>query len=281
MRSLLCLLLLFVGVSTARAEALEFGNAMDQTQWRLERGTFTCRLVQTITDYGRAELVQRGDGRLSFSVHAMPGLYVGQMARVSLVPAPWQPSATPQVLALRAGAAGRPVALADEASREVMLAFQGGRFVDFSYPADSRPRVEVRVSSLGFREALGKLQKCVSALPAASFSVYAKTAVYFATGSYRLDKTARTRVERLAGYLKTYGGAKLIIAVGNTDNVGFAALNYRLGERRARSVADFLRAQGVELPIRVLSYGESRPVDPNNSSSGRAHNRRVTISLQR
>ena len=281
MRSLLCLLLLFVGVSTVRAEALEFGNAMDQTQWRLQRGTFNCRLVQTIADYGRAELVQRGDGRLSFSVYAMPGLYSGQMARVSLVPAPWQASAAPQVLVLRSGAAGRPVALADAASRDVMLAFQGGRFVDFSYPADSQPRVKVSVSSLGFREALGKLQQCVSALPAANFSTYAKTTVYFASGSYRLGKQARERVERLAGYLKTYGGAKLIIAVGNTDNVGFAALNYRLGEQRARSVADFLRAQGVELPIRVLSYGESRPVELNNSASGRAHNRRVTITLER
>ncbi|MEJ2480880.1 MAG: OmpA family protein [Acidihalobacter sp.] len=280
MRSLFCLLLFFVGVTAVRAQALDFGNAMAQTQWRLEHGRFTCRLVQDIADYGSAELVQRGDGRLSFRVHAMPGLYVGQMTRVALVPAPWQPSGAPQVLTLHSGAAGHPVSLADEAARQVMLAFQGGRFVDLSYPADSAPHVRVRVSSLGFRTALGKLQKCVSKLPPASFSDYAKTTVYFASGSSRLGKAARGRIVRLAGYLKTYGGVRLIIAVGNTDNVGFATFNYRLGERRARSVADLLRAQGVKLPIRVRSYGESRPVDPNSSAAGRARNRRVTITLE-
>lgn len=281
MRSLLCLLLLFAGASAAHAAALEFGNAMEQPQWRLQRGTFTCRLVQSIADYGRAELVQRGDGRLSFTVHAVPGLYAGQMTRVALVTAPWQPSAPPQVLTLHQGAAGLPVALDSEAARRVMLGFQGGRFVEFSYPADSRPSIAVSVSSLGFRAALGKLQKCVGGLPSAKFSDYARTEVYFASGSYRLGKSARERVERLAGYLKTYGGAKLIIAVGNTDNVGFATFNYRLGERRAHHVADFLRAQGVRVPIRVLSYGESRPVDLNNTAAGRAHNRRVTITLKR
>jgi sodium-type flagellar protein MotY len=281
MRSLLCLLLFFVGMTTVRAETLEFGNAMEQPQWHLERGAFTCRLVQTIADYGRAELVQRGDGRLGFSVHARPGLYEGQMTRVALVTAPWQSPAQPRVLTMRPGVAGLPVKLDSETARQVMLGFQGGRFTEFSYPADSQPNIKVFVSSLGFRAALGKLQKCVSALPSAKFSDYAKTEVYFASGSYRLGKAAREHIERLAGYLKTYGGAKLIIAVGNTDNVGFATFNYRLGERRARSVADFLRMQGVGVPIKVLSYGESRPADLNNTAAGRAHNRRVTITLER
>lgn len=162
-----------------------------------------------------------------------------------------------------------------------MLALQAGRVLGFRYPADSPMKIQGWVSSLHFRQALGELQKCVSKLPPVSFSDYAKTTVYFASGSSRLGQAARERIERLAAYLKAYGGVRLVIAVGYTDNVGYATFNYRLGERRARRVADFLRTQGVRLPIKVRSYGESRPVDSNNTAVGRAHNRRVIVMLER
>jgi len=69
-----------------------------------------------------------------------------------------------------------------------------------------------------------------------------------------------------------------IVAVGHTDSVGSDAYNLKLGERRARSVADYLLSQGVS-PSRVdiRSEGEARPVASNATAEGRAENRRVEI----
>ncbi|MGE8294805.1 MAG: OmpA family protein [Pseudomonas sp.] len=79
-------------------------------------------------------------------------------------------------------------------------------------------------------------------------------------------------------------GASLVAVkvVGHTDSVGSDAYNQGLSERRARSVADFLIAQGV--PADKLSTegrGESQPVADNGSDTGRAQNRRVELHISR
>jgi len=65
---------------------------------------------------------------------------------------------------------------------------------------------------------------------------------------------------------------------GHTDSVGPEEYNMGLGQRRADSVRDFLAAQGVPVEnMTTVSYGETRPVAPNDTPEGRALNRRVEI----
>jgi OmpA-OmpF porin, OOP family len=72
-----------------------------------------------------------------------------------------------------------------------------------------------------------------------------------------------------------------INAVGHTDSVGSAAYNLKLGERRAKSVADYLTGQGVSASrIDIRSEGKERPVASNATAEGRAENRRVEIIAQ-
>ncbi|PAU64507.1 hypothetical protein BZL41_09630 [Pseudomonas sp. PIC25] len=105
--------------------------------------------------------------------------------------------------------------------------------------------------------------------------------VLFAFDSAELTEAARARLRDVGGRLQ---GADVIeIKVqGHTDSVGSDAYNQGLSERRARSVADFLVAQGV--PASKLStegFGESRPVADNATDAGRAQNRRVEIHVTR
>lgn len=105
--------------------------------------------------------------------------------------------------------------------------------------------------------------------------------VLFAFDSAELTDAARARLRDVGGRLQ---GADVIeIKVqGHTDSVGSDAYNQGLSERRARSVADFLVAQGV--PASKLStegFGESRPVADNATDAGRAQNRRVEIHVTR
>ena len=64
---------------------------------------------------------------------------------------------------------------------------------------------------------------------------------------------------------------------GHTDSQGSAAYNRELGQQRAQSVVAYLVSRFDIDPQRLQarSFGESRPVADNASSTGRTRNRRV------
>ena len=72
----------------------------------------------------------------------------------------------------------------------------------------------------------------------------------------------------------------LVEVAGHTDSTGDAQYNQRLSERRAASVAAYLRSQKV-LADRLIEVGggENYPVASNETSAGRQLNRRVEITI--
>lgn len=86
-----------------------------------------------------------------------------------------------------------------------------------------------------------------------------------------LNGVART----LAEYDQT-----MIEVVGHTDSVGSDAVNQRLSEQRAGSVASYLIGQGVQSArIEQLGAGKRYPIASNDTEAGRAQNRRVEIRV--
>ncbi len=71
-----------------------------------------------------------------------------------------------------------------------------------------------------------------------------------------------------------------VIVEGYTDSTGSANYNQRLSERRADSVRMALLSRGIS-PERVATrgYGKEYPVASNGTSSGRAMNRRVEVTI--
>jgi outer membrane protein OmpA-like peptidoglycan-associated protein len=71
-----------------------------------------------------------------------------------------------------------------------------------------------------------------------------------------------------------------VTIVGHTDNVGGDELNNRLSLDRASNVRDYLRNHGID-PSRMIvnGRGETQPVANNDTTTGRAQNRRVEIFL--
>lgn len=72
-----------------------------------------------------------------------------------------------------------------------------------------------------------------------------------------------------------------VVVVGHTDNTGSFELNQNLSNERARAVASYLSAQGIE-PGRIQAYGVgyNQPIADNRTVEGRAQNRRVEITLR-
>ncbi len=73
----------------------------------------------------------------------------------------------------------------------------------------------------------------------------------------------------------------LIVVSGHTDNTGNAQLNQTLSLKRAGAVRDWMRDTGgvPESCFAVQGYGATRPLQTNDTTAGRAANRRVEISL--
>jgi OOP family OmpA-OmpF porin len=73
----------------------------------------------------------------------------------------------------------------------------------------------------------------------------------------------------------------IVVVDGNTDSVGSADYNYRLSQRRADNVIQYLAAKYNVPPykIYVIGLGKDKPVAANKNSKGRAENRRVDVHL--
>lgn len=74
---------------------------------------------------------------------------------------------------------------------------------------------------------------------------------------------------------------KRVVVAGHTDNTGTADGNLRLSVARAVAVRDWLvDASGISATrFAIQGYGDTRPIAPNDTDIGRAHNRRVEITL--
>ncbi|MBZ0215481.1 MAG: OmpA family protein [Fimbriimonadaceae bacterium] len=72
----------------------------------------------------------------------------------------------------------------------------------------------------------------------------------------------------------------LVDVIGHTDSDGSAESNLKLSQERADSVTLYLLGQQID-PRRLSSFGvgETEPVAPNNTSAGKAQNRRVEIRI--
>jgi outer membrane protein OmpA-like peptidoglycan-associated protein len=105
-------------------------------------------------------------------------------------------------------------------------------------------------------------------------------------GNFKFAKTdlpeeSVGEIDRLVQQLKADPKGAFIEIEGHTDSVGTEAVNKRIGLERAESVKRYLY-ENHQVPLHkmnVISYGEDKPVAPNDTREGRAQNRRVVIKV--
>ena len=103
--------------------------------------------------------------------------------------------------------------------------------------------------------------------------------ILFSTGSATLTSTSRYEIDKLARILNRYHDTSLVIE-GHTDNTGYRDSNQMLSEKRADSVANLLTTYGVSRQrLSPVGYGDSRPIETNNTEWGRKQNRRVEVVI--
>ena len=99
--------------------------------------------------------------------------------------------------------------------------------------------------------------------------------VFFETASASLKPASRTELDRLRDLLQENPSLRIQIN-GHTDNVGSDVDNQKLSEARAKAVYDYLIDQGIAAErLQFKGFGESAPIDTNDSEPGRRNNRRT------
>ena len=103
--------------------------------------------------------------------------------------------------------------------------------------------------------------------------------VTFATNSSDLSPAFFNVLNSVSKVLVEFDQTVVEVA-GHTDSTGADSYNQALSERRAGSVSQYLRSQGINSQRMItIGMGESLPVADNTTDSGRQANRRVEITM--
>ena len=106
---------------------------------------------------------------------------------------------------------------------------------------------------------------------------YIGSKLFFENNSDKLKVASLSQLDALTEILNRYPGASLTIE-GHTDSVGADDFNMILSQKRSDSVRQYLLGKGIEASrLKAVGFGESKPVATNNTSIGKAKNRRVEL----
>ena len=104
--------------------------------------------------------------------------------------------------------------------------------------------------------------------------------INFATGSAEILSSSFADLESIYNLLLQAEDSKLTV-IGHTDNTGNSTINEPLSRSRAQSVVDYLKSKGI--PANRFQFvdgkGDAEPIADNNTTAGKAKNRRVTITV--
>jgi outer membrane protein OmpA-like peptidoglycan-associated protein len=101
--------------------------------------------------------------------------------------------------------------------------------------------------------------------------------ILFDTGSDVIKPHSTPTLEEIVSMMKEHSDLKLLIE-GHTDNVGDAAANQALSEKRAAAVKAFLVEKGIDAArLDSKGLGATKPKVSNDTPEGRQTNRRVEL----
>ncbi len=103
--------------------------------------------------------------------------------------------------------------------------------------------------------------------------------IQFETAKTRILPQSYDILNSVAQVMKDYPNVKVRVE-GHTDSQGSDPYNLKLSAGRADSVRTYLVGKGID-PGRLTSegFGETKPLDTNNTPTGRAVNRRVEFNI--
>ena len=104
--------------------------------------------------------------------------------------------------------------------------------------------------------------------------------VFFDTGRATIQRRSFGLLNDIVKVMDEYDDIELVRVEGHTDSTGDAEKNVQLSQDRANAVRDYLIGKGIEgARLIAKGYGPNRPIDSNDTPTGRANNRRVEFTI--
>ncbi len=105
--------------------------------------------------------------------------------------------------------------------------------------------------------------------------------IYFDSGKDQFKPSSLATLQAVLQVMKRAPERRFQLA-GHTDSDGGDDYNQNLSERRAKRVIEWLVDNGIDSGrLDAVGFGETRPVAPNDTESGKALNRRAQLSFAR
>jgi OmpA-OmpF porin, OOP family len=105
--------------------------------------------------------------------------------------------------------------------------------------------------------------------------------IYFDFDKTTLKKESFVELNKVVDFLKQNPTVEIEIS-GHTDSKGSDDYNLNLSQGRSQSVVDYIVSQGIDsFRLTAHGYGETKPIDTNDSDAGRANNRRVEFTVMK
>lgn len=107
-----------------------------------------------------------------------------------------------------------------------------------------------------------------------------KEKVFFDSGRATIQSRSHGLLDDVAKVLVANPELSKVEVAGHTDSHGSEESNLRLSQSRAEAVVVYLIGQGVDSGRLVpKGYGETKPIDSNETRAGRSNNRRVEFVM--
>ncbi|MBK8610128.1 MAG: OmpA family protein [Chitinophagaceae bacterium] len=103
--------------------------------------------------------------------------------------------------------------------------------------------------------------------------------IFFETGKFELQNESKSELDKLVTLLTENPNVKIQID-GHTDNVGQEKDNLLLSTNRAKSVVGYLLSKSINAQrLTYKGFGSTNPISENKTETGKALNRRTTLSV--
>lgn len=262
----------------------QYSATIEQSSWQLSANTpLLCQLEHPIPNFGKAVFssVAGKDLNLDFQLQMLrlPDSY--GLAEVLSVPPQWRPGEKPKTLASMRLLKQFNGDLPKKTAWTLLTELEQGFSPTFYYSDWYSPydKVTAALNPVQFPTQYQAFSHCIAGLLPYSFDDIAFTILSYESGD-QLTRESRRRLSQIAEYLKYDQDIEAIELQGYTDSFGGRWMNEQLSVQRAQKIKEFLVAAGVaEDKVQIEGFGERRHVAPNDTSIGRAVNRRLVLQM--
>lgn len=132
------------------------------------------------------------------------------------------------------------------------------------------------------REDAAKSDGCPKKVVVTAQRIELNESIYFDTGKTTVKAVSFALLDEIARVMTSNPQIKKLEVGGHTDNEGDDAKNLKLSAGRAEAVVKYLIEKGKIDASRLsaVGYGETKPIDTNQTEAGRSRNRRVDLVIR-